>query len=106
MALSYTLLSAQDMGASIVSDPIYLHRKPNYAMHFIYTGSPTGSIYISVSIDGINWVLLDDSTTAISAAGDVLYNVSVAGYLMARAHYSRTSGAGSLTVLYSVKEVS
>lgn len=106
MAESYNLVVNGDMAASVVSDPVYLHRKTNYAMHFIYTGSPTGNIYIAVSIDGINWVVLDNSTTAISAAGDTLYNVSVAGYLMARAHYARTSGTGTLNVIYSTKEVS
>jgi len=105
MILSNKLLSEVSMTASIVSDPVYLHRKIGYAMHFVYTGAPTGAIYISVSIDGINWKVLTDSSTAISAAGDTFYNVTNAGYLVARAHYAFTSGSGSLTVLYSSKEI-
>jgi hypothetical protein len=102
---SQRLLLNQEMGADIVSSPINLHNKIAYSIHAVYTGSPEGSLYIAVSIDGENWSVLSDSPVAISAADNTFYNVRVAGYLFARLHYTATSGSGTLNAFFSTKEV-
>lgn len=107
MALTFAsnaLISDGDMSASFQSEEINLHNKSGFCVHAVFTGSPVGSLYISVSIDGTNWVLLPDSTEAITEAGDVFYNVSDSKYLLARLHWSFTSGTGDLDATYSTKE--
>ena len=91
MALTFAsknLISDADMSASFQSEAINLHNKNGYSIHSVFTGSPVGSLYLAVSIDGDNWVLLPDSTQAISAAGDHFYNVTECKYSWARLHYS------------------
>jgi hypothetical protein len=102
---SHDLISAANMASSFQSDEINLTQKGGFAIHAIFTGSPVGSLYIAVSIDNSNWIVLADSAQAISAAGDVFYNVDLANYSSARLHYSATSGSGSLDAKFSTKEV-
>ena len=100
---SNKLIQGADMSASFQSDNINLHRKEEFAIHSIFTGSPVGSMYLAVSLDAVSWIILQDSTAAIAAAGDVMYNVNVAGYLWARLHYVATSGTGSLSAFFNAK---
>ena len=100
---SHKLIEAADMSASFQSDVINLHGKDRYSIHAIFTGSPNGSIYISVSNGNDDWAVLSDSAQAISAAGDVFYNVDRAGYSYVRLHYSFTSGTGSLDAFFKAK---
>lgn len=93
-----------DMGASFVSEKISLVGKRGYSLHSIYTGSPVGTITVEASIDGENFTTVADSSTAISAAGDTLFDIGQANYLWARLRYARTSGSGSMDILGSVKE--
>ena len=75
MAVSFAsnvLVTAADMAANFNSDSVFLAKKDGYAVHAIFTGSPLGSFYIAVSIDGVNFTVLTDSTNAIAAAGDIL----------------------------------
>lgn len=102
---SKNLISAADMSASFQSDEINLTQKGGFCIHSIFTGSPVGSMYIAVSIDGSNWIVLADSAQAIAAAGDVFYNVDAAKYCAARLHYTYSSGTGSCTSYFSTKEV-
>ncbi len=101
---SHKLIDAADMSSSFHSDAISLVQKLGFSIHFIFTGAPVGSSYIAVSNDNVNWILLPDSTQAISAAGDVFYSVNDSKYLFARLHYSAISGSGSAEAFYSTKE--
>jgi hypothetical protein len=102
---SDTLLSGGDMSASIASDPLYLHRKTHFSLHFIYAGAPVGSIYIAVSNNGVNWEVLTNSTIAVSSASTYMFNIQNTGYLMCRAHFAFTSGTGSLSVYSGTKDL-
>ena len=102
---SHDLISAANMSASFQSDVINLEQKGGFSIHAIFTGSPVGSLYIAVSINNSDWIVLADSAQAISAAGDVFYNVDIAKYSSARLHYTATSGSGSLDAYFSTKEV-
>lgn len=101
---SNTLIEDGDMSASFQSEEVTLVNKDGFAFHAVFTGSPNGSLYISVSINGSDWILLPDSTEAITEAGDVFWNVNDSKYQMARIHYSRTSGTGTCNVSYSTRE--
>ena len=99
-----SLITNAAMTSSFMSDPIDLVQRIGFSIHNVFTGSPNGSFYIAVSIDNIQWILLPDSSQAISAAGDVFYNVSDSKYVAARLHYAFTSGSGTLNSTYSTKE--
>lgn len=102
---SNKLIESGSMASSFQSDVLNLVQKRGYAIHAIFTGSPVGSLYIAVSIDNSNWIVLDGSAQSISAAGDVFYNVDISHYISARLHYTRTSGTGDFNAFYSTKEV-
>lgn len=102
--LSNRLLESESMASSFVSEHITLAQRIGFSIHAIFTGAPVGSFYISVSINGIDWILLPDSTEAITEAGDLFYNVNDSKYLMARLHWSRSSGTGSCDAFISKKE--
>lgn len=103
--LSNRLIEDADMASSFVSEHITLAQRGGFSIHAVFTGSPVGSLYISVSINAIDWTLLPNSTQSISAAGDVFYNVKDVTFLMARLHYTATSGTGTLDAFVSTKEV-
>lgn len=98
------LFSSTDMGSSFQSEAISLSGKIGFAIHTIFTGSPVGTFYISVSIDGTNWILLPDSSQAVSGAGDILFNVKESFYLLAKLHYTYSSGSGNAQASFSTKE--
>ena len=107
MAVSFAsnvLVTAADMAANFNSDSVFLAKKDGYAVHAIFTGSPLGSFYIAVSIDGVNFTVLTDSTNAIAAAGDILIEVTTSKYLCFRAYYTKTSGTGSMDIYFSTKD--
>jgi hypothetical protein len=106
MAVSFSsnvLITSADMAASFNSDEIFLEKKDGYAIQAVFTGSPVGSLYISVSINGTDWTVLADSPQAISAAGDVVFEVTTSKYLVAKVYYARTSGTGTMNVWFSTK---
>lgn len=107
MAVSFasnTLLEGADMSANWQSEAINLVQKRGFAIHVIHTGNAIGSFYLAISIDNLNWILLNGSTQAITQAGDVFWNVDASGYLSARVHYVATSGTGSADAKFSTKE--
>jgi hypothetical protein len=100
---SNKLIEGGDMSATFQSDGINLHGKEGYSIHAIFTGSPMGTVYLAVSNNNEDWAVLADSAQAVSAAGDVFYNVSKANYSYVRFHYSATSGSGSLDAFFKAK---
>lgn len=108
MALRFSsnaLMEDADMSASFQSEAFSLHKKIGFSVHTVFTGSPSGSLFLSVSIDGDNFILLPDSTQAIAEAGDHLWNVSDSKYLWAKMHWVPTSGNGNLDAFFSTKEM-
>ncbi len=102
--MSKVVIDNQPMTQSLASEPQYLHRKNCYSFQFIYTGSPNGTIYISVSNNGITWEVLTAYSVAINSAGTQMMNVVGAGYSMCKAHFAFISGSGFLTVDHDSKD--
>lgn len=100
----YGLITNADMSESFQSEAIDLSDKSGFSIDSVFTGTPDGSMYISVSIDNVNWKLLPDSTTPITQDGSVFYNVNDAKYLWARLHFVANPGSvGVLNSTYSRK---
>lgn len=107
MAISFgsnKLIESVDMGSSFYTEGINLNQKIGFSIHSIFTGSPVGSMYLAVSIDNSNWIILDGSTQAISEAGDIFYNVDITNYSFVRMHYVFTSGAGTMDSFFTTRE--
>ena len=102
---SNVLLENADMSASFQSDVINLTQKGGFSIHSIFTGSPVGSMYLAVSIDNSNFIILANSAQSITEAGDIFYNVDSSKYSYARLHYTASSGNGSCDSFFSTKEV-
>ena len=100
------ILSSKDMGASFESDPIYVSEKSRYCIQAVFNDatSPVGTISLETSINGDTWTELPDSPYGITEAGDRMYSVSDANYLMARIKYVRTSGSGTMNIYANVKD--
>jgi hypothetical protein len=105
--------ASMDLAASITSNPISVEHIVNYAIQLVFTGSPVGTFKLQASLDEgrpssssessrsfkiTNWTDIANSSQAISAAGDIMYNVENAGYNWVRVVYTRSSGTGTLTV--------
>lgn len=85
-----------------------------YAIQLEFTGSPVGSFSVFVSCDPAyygqatgpqpsNWTLLANSTQAISAAGNILYNVNEVNYNWVYVAYTFGSGSGTLNGTINLK---
>ncbi len=97
------VFSNVSMGESFQSDNINLSEKNSFSFHAVFTGSPTGTFYIGVSIDNINYILLPNSSQSVSAAGEVFWDIASAGYKSAALFYTFISGSGTANASYSMK---
>jgi hypothetical protein len=104
------LVSAQALNASFNSAAIPLKNIIMYAMAFIVTGTPTGTVVIQASNDpetndvmpeGVpsptvtNWVTIANSSFTLSAAGETMWNVTDVGYNYVRVSYTDSSSGSS-----------
>lgn len=97
------LIVAADMASSFQSEAISLHNKHGFSIHAVFTGSPTGTTFLAISIDGSTYTTLADSSQALSAAGDIFYSVERANYSWVRFHYTASSGTGTMNVFFNTK---
>lgn len=115
----------QSMGTSFKSTGIDLNQTVLYSIEAVWTGSPVGSFNLEVSNDivpvnpsatnpvgadpaglVVNWVTYTGSSTAVSGAGNFLWNCLDAGYRWVRVSYTAASGSGSCTqISYSGKGI-
>lgn len=104
------------MGASITSPAFSVYQIYGWSAQFTFTGSPVGTFTVEVSDDPYqneyngpqtptHWTVLADSSVAVSAAGDVMYNVNLAFYNWVRFIYTRTSGTGTVNGRMNLKGV-
>jgi hypothetical protein len=93
------IISAGDMSqATLTSDEILLGQIFVCAVQAVFSGAPVGSLKLQASVDGTTWTDVANSTVAVSAAGDCLWNITDIGFPLMRCVYTKTSGTGSLTV--------
>jgi hypothetical protein len=98
------------MNADFVSAPVMLKNIYTYSMAVIVSGTPTGSVLIQASNDPetndtmpggipqpvpVNWVDIADSTFALTASGETMWNVNAVGYNYVRVKYVDSSGGTS-----------
>lgn len=113
-AANKILFQNADMSGNLTSVPISLFNIFGYCIQLEFTGAPVGATTIMVSNDPsdqggaivpapTNFTLLANSSLAISAAGDLMYNVNECNYNWFKVLYTRTSGTGSLNGRFNLK---
>lgn len=103
-----TLLSAGSMTGTttIKSLPLDLLKLTGAALQASWTGTPTGTLSVEGSIDGINYSDIGASipTQPAGAAGSVLLNLVDLQFRYARMSYTNATGSGGLTVMGEAKQ--
>lgn len=92
------IVTDASMGASVESEVVDLSKTNGYSIYAKWTGSPVGIVKLQASLDNVNFVDIIDSSSAVSGAGDILWEVTTAFYDKVKLVYTRTSGSGVLNV--------
>lgn len=108
-------------GTTTINSPaIPVDQAWGYAVHAVWTGTPTGTLKLQASCDAplltnqtssgvttvTNWTDITSSSVAVAgAAGDYMWNVTTGSYRFFRLVYTNISGTGTLNALTNVKGV-
>lgn len=104
------IASGTIMNTTINSSPVPLYQSWGYAIQVVFTGTPTGTFSLQGSCDPIpqarieeiaptNWSTIINSSIAVSAAGNLMWNVADIGYTYVRVVYVDTSGGTSTAII-------
>lgn len=118
------LMTDGNMASSLSSIGIDLNQTVMYSIQAVFSGSPVGTLKLQISNDivpvapvagnpvgsnpaanVVNWTDYTGSSTAVSAAGNFVWNVFDVGYRWVRVVYTRSSGTGTLNITYSGKSI-
>jgi hypothetical protein len=94
--------SAMSLSANSESTPIKLSLNIGFSVQITWTGSsPVGQAKLQASINGVDYVDVDDSTDSISGnTGTTIWTVRNSSYRWVKVVYTRTSGTGSAVVVH------
>lgn len=103
--LNELVFNDSSMATSLTSAILDLGEATGYACHFVWSGTPVGSVVTSGSnfLDDLNSFTEVDSQLTASAAGNHLLNVERCHYRYIQISYERTSGTGTLKARVSAK---
>ena len=99
------------MNTTLNSQALQLLNMYGYAIQIVFTGTPTGSFKLQSSCDPIykgapgqqatptNWTDVANSAQSVSAAGNIIWNVSDVLYNYVRVVYTDTSSGSSTAVI-------
>jgi len=105
LLLNELIFDAQSMSTDLTSSIIDLGEAVGYCAHFVWTGSPEGSVIVQASNFNNNldsFVEVDSQATG-GTDGNYLLNIERAQYRYVRVLFSRTSGTGTLNTRVSAK---
>jgi hypothetical protein len=96
-----TLLVNGDMSGNIISPNVVYPGCNNIGLQFVWTGTPTGSFFVDISLNGTDWtpLPLDPAPVAAGAAGNNYVELAQSSPEYLRCRYVAGSGTGSLTIL-------
>lgn len=116
--LKFQSVTNGDMSGNITSAVTNIEYVDNIGLQFNFTGSPTGTFAVEVSIDYArdaqgnvtnagNWVPITFSSPPIAsgAAGQVYIDMNQLSAPWIRSRYAATSGTGSLNAFITAKMV-
>lgn len=97
------LVNNQSMTSSFLSPTIQVVQGQISSIQASWTGSPVGSLQLLISNDDVVYSVYTGSVTAVSGAGNFLWNLLSCGFNYIKVQYTSTSGTGSLTITTSYK---
>lgn len=106
--LPVTIISAGDMSGSLTSTVLPIQFEDNIGLQFVWTGTPTGTIAVQVSMDQTTWTSLTFNpsiTQPAGSAGGLYIDINQISAPFMRATYTFSSGTGALTLKACGKEV-
>lgn len=93
------LLTNGDMSGNLTSTNLSLLQVFGFSIQAVWTGTPTGTLQLNCSNDGVNWDMVQNSAQSLTgSAGHFTWNVTSSNYRWVQLTYTATSGSGSLTV--------
>jgi hypothetical protein len=94
--------SSLDMSADFESEAIRLSLNIGFSVQMTWSGtSPVGQAKLQASINGTDYVDIDDSADTISGnTGTTIWTVRNASYRWVKVVYTRTSGSGTAVVVH------
>lgn len=102
LIINERVIDTTSMGATIIGTSKDLGESNGFAAHFIWSGSPVGSVQVEASNDGTNFIAVNTQATG-GSSGQHLYNQELCRWKYVRLSYSRTSGTGTLDAYLSAK---
>ena len=108
------------MSTNFNTDPVLLDHIANYSLQIVFTGSPVGRFKLQASNDSgrnrftqekdfssiINWSDITGTSSGVTTAGNLGWQVENTGYKWFRLVYTRTSGTGSLdSAIFFIKGI-
>lgn len=98
------LVDHVSMSGNITSDTLIVAHHEYANVQCSWSGTPTGTINIQISNDGIIWDTLTGSSVTLSGTADhKTIGLNFMGYPMAKAVYTFSSGSGTLYITANVK---
>lgn len=100
------MLDAVTMAANRTSEGTNLETTVSCAVQVVWSGgaSPVGTIALEASNDDVTYTQIDESVLPVSGnSGSHMINIEKPAYSLVRVVYTRTSGAGNLTVIINGK---
>ena len=95
------------MSANITSPAIPLEQAFMCGIQTTYTGAPVGSLFLTVSNDGITYSKYNssDNPQAITTAGSYYWIITATPFNFLKLNYTFTSGTGTLNATSSYKGI-
>lgn len=104
LVLNKKVVDGVTIATFTASDSVDISTASGYSVQFIWTGTPTGTLSIKASNDNSSFSTVATVLTG-GAAGNSITNIEKAHYPFVRVEYTHTSGAGTLTVYVSGKNI-
>ena len=70
----------------------------NVGISVTFTGTPSGTLTIQGSVDGIDFVTLPNTSTTISAAGTTLFDLNQLSFPFVQINWAESGGSVSPTI--------
>ncbi len=94
---------ATTMAAALYSTPFDISQSTTFVMQFIWTGTPTGTLTVMGSVDGVNYNISLGTHSIVAAAGTYTLDLGASAGVTTSCQYIQAqysgSGTGALTTV-------
>lgn len=104
----YPLISNGNMTGNLTSAAVWEMWQDNIGIQVTWSGTPTGTLAVNGSVDGVTFYPLTFNpalTQPAGSAGGYLINVNQFPFQYLTFTYTASSGSGTLNALLSSKEI-